>query len=64
MHKTVVGRLPRQVEGPIFLERCGALGAIAMAADSAFIRHRGIQKIMRDVFVAPWMAVHTEGATS
>jgi hypothetical protein len=40
MPKTMVGRLPRQAEEPIFWERCGVLKVTVTAAGSAFIRHR------------------------
>jgi hypothetical protein len=64
MQRTMVGRLPRQVDEPIYSERCGALSTTATAAGSASIRRRAIQKTMRGVFVAPWMVVRTEGGTS
>lgn len=62
--KTVVGRSPKQVEGRIFLERCGVHKGTAMAVDSESIRRRAARTTMHDVFAAPSMAVDTEGATS
>jgi hypothetical protein len=64
MPKTVVGRSQRQAAERIFSGRCGAVMAVAMAADSVFIQRRAIQKIIHGVFVAQLTAVRTEGANS
>ena len=64
MRKNVVGRSPRQVEGPMFSGRCGVLTVRVVAVDSVSIRRRAARKTMLVEFVALSMAVHTEGATS
>ena len=62
--KTMVGRSQRQVEGPIFSERCGVISATAVVVDFESIQRHAARKIMPGVFAAPSMAVHTERATS
>ena len=62
--KTMVGRSQRQVEGPIFSERCGVRNATAVAVDFESIQRPASRKIMPGAFAAPSMAVRTESATS
>ncbi len=50
-----------QVDGHIYLARYGVRSVIGVAADSACIQHREVQKTMLGVFAAPLMLAHTEG---